>query len=35
VTTASATPEAGEAFIAFMRDPAHRAVWDRGGFDKP
>ena len=35
VTTASATPEAGEAFIAFIRDPANRAVWDRGGFDRP
>ena len=35
VTTKSAAPDAGEAFIAFMRDPAHRAVWDRLGFDKP
>jgi molybdate transport system substrate-binding protein len=35
VTTASAAPEAGEAFIAFMCQPAHRAVWDRLGFDKP
>jgi len=35
VTAASATPEAGEAFIAFMRDPAHRAVWAHGGFDAP
>lgn len=34
VTTASAAPAAGAAFVAFMRDPAHRAVWDRGGFDK-
>ena len=32
---ASAAPDAGEAFIAFMRDPANRAVWDRLGFDKP
>jgi molybdate transport system substrate-binding protein len=35
VTAASAAPDAGKAFIAFMRDPAHRAVWDRGGFDAP
>ena len=35
VTSASAAPEAGAAFVAFMRDPAHRAVWDRGGFDAP
>jgi molybdate transport system substrate-binding protein len=35
VTTASAAPEAGEAFVAFMRDPVHRPVWDRGGFDAP
>jgi len=35
VTAASAVPEAGEAFIAFMHDPAHRAVWDRRGFDAP
>jgi molybdate transport system substrate-binding protein len=35
VTTASAAPEAGEAFIAFMRDPGHRVVWARGGFDAP
>ena len=35
VTGASIAPQAGEAFIAFMRDPAHRAVWDRLGFDKP
>ena len=35
VTTARAVPEAGEAFIVFMRDPANRAVWDRGGFDRP
>ncbi|HVZ54201.1 MAG TPA: substrate-binding domain-containing protein [Pseudolabrys sp.] len=33
VTTASAAPEAGETFIIFMCDPAHRAVWDHGGFD--
>jgi molybdate transport system substrate-binding protein len=35
VTTASTTPDASAAFIAFMRDPAHRAVWDHGGFDAP
>jgi molybdate transport system substrate-binding protein len=35
VTTASAAPDAGAAFIAFMRDPAHRAVWGHGGFDPP
>jgi molybdate transport system substrate-binding protein len=35
VTTASAAPDAGEAFIAFMRDPKHRAVWTHGGFDPP
>jgi len=35
VTTATATPEAGAAFIAFMADPAHRAVWTHGGFDPP
>jgi len=35
VTSASPAPDAGAAFVAFMRDPVHRAVWDRGGFDKP
>ena len=35
VTAASAAPDAAEAFIAFMRDPAHRAAWAHGGFDKP
>jgi molybdate transport system substrate-binding protein len=35
VTTASAAPEAGAAFIAFMRDAANRAVWTHGGFDPP
>ncbi len=35
VTTASAPPDAGEAFIAFMADPKHRAVWTHGGFDPP
>ncbi len=35
VTTASAAPEAAAAFIAFMDDPTHRAVWSAGGFDPP
>ena len=35
VTSASAAPDAGEAFIAFMCDPKHRAVWTHGGFDPP
>ena len=35
VTAASAAPVAAAAFIAFMRDPAHRAVWAHGGFDPP
>lgn len=35
VTTASAVADAGTAFVAFMRDPAHRAVWAQGGFDAP
>jgi molybdate transport system substrate-binding protein len=35
VTTASDAPDAGKAFIAFMRDAANRAVWTRGGFDPP
>ncbi|HEV2630584.1 MAG TPA: substrate-binding domain-containing protein [Pseudolabrys sp.] len=35
VTTASAAPDAAAAFVAFMRDPAHRAVWTHGGFDAP
>lgn len=33
VTTDSAAPEAGAAFIAFMRDPAHAPLWAHGGFD--
>ena len=33
VTAASAAPEAGAAFIAFMGDPAHRAAWSHAGFD--
>jgi len=35
VTTASAAPDAGEAFIAFMADPKHRPVWTHGGFEPP
>jgi molybdate transport system substrate-binding protein len=35
VTAKSAAPEAGAGFIAFMTDPAHRAVWTDGGFDPP
>jgi molybdate transport system substrate-binding protein len=35
VTAASAVAEAGAAFVAFMRDPAHRAAWERGGFGAP
>jgi molybdate transport system substrate-binding protein len=35
VTTASAAPEAGKAFIAFMREPSNRGVWTHGGFDPP
>jgi molybdate transport system substrate-binding protein len=35
VTSASGAPDAAVAFIAFMRDPAHRGVWTRGGFDAP
>jgi molybdate transport system substrate-binding protein len=33
VTAKSAAPDAGGAFIAFMADPKHRAVWAKGGFD--
>jgi molybdate transport system substrate-binding protein len=33
VTAASAAAAAGTAFVAFMRDPAHRAAWAQGGFD--
>jgi molybdate transport system substrate-binding protein len=33
VTAKSAAPEAGAAFISFMTDAAHRAVWQKGGFD--
>ena len=35
VTTASAVPDAGEAFIAFMSDDAHRGAWAHAGFDPP
>ena len=35
VTASSVAPDAGVAFIAFMCDPAHRAVWAHGGFDPP
>jgi molybdate transport system substrate-binding protein len=35
VTTASAAPDAGAAFIAFMNNAAHRPVWTAGGFDPP
>ena len=35
VTAKSAAPDAGAAFIAFMADPQHRAVWSEGGFDPP
>jgi hypothetical protein len=35
VTAASAAADAGTAFVAFMRDPAHRVVWAQGGFDAP
>jgi molybdate transport system substrate-binding protein len=35
VTAKCAAPDAGKAFIAFMLDPQHRAVWSEGGFDPP
>jgi molybdate transport system substrate-binding protein len=35
VTSASATPDASAAFIAFMSNPAHRAAWMQAGFDPP
>jgi molybdate transport system substrate-binding protein len=35
VTAKSAAPDAAAAFIAFMRDPAHRPLWGHGGFDPP
>jgi molybdate transport system substrate-binding protein len=34
-TSKSPAPDAGAAFIAFMTDAAHRAVWLKGGFDRP
>jgi molybdate transport system substrate-binding protein len=33
VTAKSAAPDAGAAFIVFMVDPKHRAIWTKGGFD--
>jgi molybdate transport system substrate-binding protein len=33
VTTKSAAPEVGAAFIAFLTDAAHHDVWQKGGFD--
>lgn len=33
VTTDSAAPDAASAFIAFLTDPAHRAVWQDAGFE--
>jgi len=35
VTTASSSPDAGGAFIAFMTEPTHRAAWAHAGFDPP
>ncbi len=35
VTTTSAAPDAGAAFIAFMVEAAHRAAWAHAGFDPP
>jgi molybdate transport system substrate-binding protein len=35
VTAKSAAPDAGAAFIAFMTDQKHRAMWSEGGFDPP
>ena len=35
VTVASAAPEAGAAFIAFMTESQVSAVWTAGGFDPP
>jgi molybdate transport system substrate-binding protein len=35
VTTMTKSPEAGTAFIEYMKDPAHRPVWGAGGFDPP
>jgi molybdate transport system substrate-binding protein len=33
VPSASAAPDAAGAFIAFLTDPAHRAVWKHAGFE--
>jgi molybdate transport system substrate-binding protein len=35
VTRMSAVPDAGESFIAFMKDAANRSTWAAGGFDPP
>ena len=35
VTTKSAAPEAGAAFIAFVANTTYRPVWNEGGFDPP
>jgi molybdate transport system substrate-binding protein len=35
VTTKSAAPDAGAAFISFMAGRKNRAVWTDGGFDLP
>ena len=35
VLAASAAAAPAEAFIAFLTDPAHRAVWTQAGFEPP
>ena len=35
VTTMTKSPDAGAAFISYMKDSSHRAVWSAGGFDPP
>jgi molybdate transport system substrate-binding protein len=35
VLTKSAAAEPAAAFIAFLTDPAHRAVWTKAGFEPP
>ena len=35
VTRMSAETDAGTAFIAFVKDSAHRSTWTAGGFDPP
>jgi len=35
VTRMSAVPDAGESFIAFMKDAANSCTWTAGGFDPP